>query len=408
MTTRDDCVELDLADPLGRVRDRFALPAGTVYLAGNSLGPPTVHSTERLTDFASLQWGHHLVAGWRNDGWMDAPLQLGRQLALRLGASPGEVVVCDSTTVNIYKLLHAAVRMRPDRRVIVAADEDFPTDSYLVDSVAASAGLQVRRLAPAAMASADHGDVAVVVCSHVHFRTAEVHDMATITTAAHAGGALVLWDLSHSAGVVPVQLTALDVDLAVGCTYKYLNGGPGAPAYCFVAERHHESLSNPLTGWLGHAVPFGFEPTYRPAAGLQRLVTGTPSVPAYVALATALDATADADIEVLHRKAMALGELFVGEVRRRLGEQVRMVSPVDPTRRGGHVALAHACGYEIVQALIARGVIGDFRAPDVMRFAFSPSFQRYTDAFDAAYHLAEVIHGEEYRDPSFAVRQTVT
>lgn len=412
-TTRQMCQQWDAQDPLAPVRSRFVLPDGMIYLDGNSLGPPTVDSAQALHDFATDQWAAHLIGGWRSDGWMDAPVRLGAAVAHYIGADADEVAVADSTTINLYKMVHAALRLRPDRRVLVAADEDFPTDTYVIDSIASQVGAVVRRCDPQSMASLDFSDVAAVVCSHVHFRTGVVNDLAGITAAAHAGGAVAVWDLSHSAGALAVTVNTDRVDLAVGCTYKYLNGGPGSPAYCFVARRHHADLSQPITGWLGHADPFAFEASYRPASGVQRLVTGTPSVASLVALERGLAATADVDIHQSRSKAVALTQLFIEVLQGNTSagpsnSLLSLVSPGDPHKRGNHVSFAHPNAYAIVQALIARGVIGDFRAPDVMRFGFAPAYLRFVDAFDAATHLNEVLASNEWRHPQFQVRDAVT
>ncbi len=408
MPDRDRCVALDRDDPLAGRRDRFDLPAGVIYLAGNSLGPPSADAPERLARFAREQWGAHLVGGWTADGWIELPRRLGARIAPLVGADADEVVVCDSTSVNLFKLLHAACDLRPDRPVIAAAADDFPTDRYLVDAVAAQRGRTVRRLDPLRVTAAELADSAVLVCSHVHYRTGRLYDMRSLTAAAHAGGALALWDVSHSVGALPLQLDVCAVDLAVGCTYKFLNGGPGAPALAFVARHAQEAMANPIAGWLGHAEPFAFAPAYRPAAGVGRLVAGTPDVAAMVCLDTALDVFDELDLAAARAKATALTDLFVQLIRGRLGDAFAVVSPREAQMRGSQVSLAHRDAYPIVQALIARGVVGDFRAPDVLRFGFAPLYLRHVDVFDAVSALADVMRAEDWRNPRYTRRAAVT
>jgi kynureninase len=404
MISREQCEELDHGDPLAGVRERFVLPAGVIYLDGNSLGPPTAATAEGLHSFAVDQWAAHLIGGWNNDGWMAAPATLGALVAPWIGADADEVIVCDSTTVQLYKLIHAALTMRRDRRLIIAADDDFPTDMFLVDSIAAARDCRVLRIDPDDLAAFDDDleDAALVLVSHVHYRSGALADMVAITARVHEHGALVLWDLSHSVGALPIDLHGCDADMAVGCTYKYLNGGPGAPAFAMVARRLHDQLAHPVTGWLGHAAPFAFEPTYRPAAGVAQLVTGTPSVTSNVALSFGLQAMVDIDVAVSRAKALQLVDTFVSVVESRLGEGApALISPRRFVTGGNHVAFAHPDGYAIVQALVARGVIGDFRAPDVMRFGFAAAYLRHVDAFDAAMCLADVIESGTFRDARF-------
>jgi kynureninase len=335
---------------------------------------------------------------------MAAPAALGAMVAPWIGADADEVIVCDSTTIQLYKLLHAALSMRPDRRLIVASGDDFPTDMFLVDSIAALRDCEVLRIEPEQLASLGDrlDDVAVVVVSHVHYRTGTLVDIADITALAHRHGALVLWDLSHSAGAVPVDLHGANADMAVGCTYKYLNGGPGAPAFAMVARRLHDRLDQPITGWLGHEAPFAFEAAYRPAPGVARLVTGTPSVTANVALAFGLRAMADIDAAASRAKSLRLIDTFVSVVEGRLGDDApKLISPRSFEQGGSHVAFAHPDGYAVVQALVARGVIGDFRAPDVIRFGVAAAYVRHVDVFDAATAFADVMSDGAFRNPRF-------
>lgn len=372
------------------------------------MGPPTVGAAGRLSEFATGQWGAHLIGGWTADGWIELPRRLGGRIAPLVGAHADEVTVCDSTSVNLFKLLHAACDLRPDRTVIVAAADDFPTDRYLVDAVAAQRGRAVRRIDPLQVAVADLADAAALVCSHVHFRTGRLHDMRALTATAHAAGALALWDVAHSVGAVPLEFDGCGVDLAVGCTYKFLNGGPGAPSFAYVARYLHGDLASPIAGWLGHAEPFAFAPAYRPAPGVARLVAGTPDVASLIALDTALDAFDGVDLAAARAKAIALGDLFMTLVAEHLGDAFSLVSPSDAAVRGNQVSLGHPDAYPIVQALIARGVVGDFREPDVLRFGFAPLYVRYVDVFDAVAALAEVMGTDEWREPGFGIRRPVT
>ena len=406
---RSECEQRDAADPLAPIRDRFVIPAHVIYLDGNSLGPMPVGAAAAMKRVTEQEWGERLIRGWNESGWMDAPLRLGRALAAALGARADEVIVADSTSINLFQLLVAALQLRPDRSTIVAADDDFPSDRYLVDSAAGLLRRRVERIDPADAIARIGRDTAVVVFSHVHYRSGLMLDMAAITRAAHAQGALALWDLSHSAGAVDLDLDGADVDFAIGCTYKYLNGGPGAPAFSFVHHRFHATMATPLTGWLGHDDPFAFEATYRPAPGVRRLQVGTPHILSMAALEAALEAVADVDWGLVRAKAMALTELFIELVESRLsGAGFVLASPEDPHRRGAHVSFEHRHGFEIVKALMARGVIGDFRVPDTCRFGFSPLITRYVDVWDAVAHLVCVIENEEWRDPAHAVRSFVT
>lgn len=379
-----------------------------IYLDGNSLGPPVRDAGARLQRFATDEWGTHLIGGWDRDGWISAGARLGRLIAPWVGAADDEVIVCDSTTINLHKLLHAALRLRPTRRVVLAAADDFPTDMYVVDAVAELCGCTVRRADAHSWRGIDLSDVAVGVLSHVHYRTGQLHDLAELTADLHAQGALALWDLSHSVGAVPIALDAADVDLAVGCTYKFLNGGPGAPAFAYVARGLQAATTTPIVGWLGHADPFAMAHRYRPAAGVERLVTGTPSVIGQIALEHALAAIGDVDVAHVRQKAMALGELFTDLVDQELPGVFTLHSPRQPTQRGGHIALGHPDGYAIIQALIARGVVGDFRAPDVLRFGFASMYLSFTQVFDAAMILSEVMRSGAYEDFRSAQRGRVT
>lgn len=412
MTVADNEVAaLDAADPLGHLRDLFHLPAGVLYLDGNSLGPPPKAAFVELEQAARQEWGEGLIRSWNDAGWFTLTDTLGDQVGRLIGADPGETVVSDATSINIYKALHAALALRPDRRTILAERDSFPTDLYIAERVAASrVGTTLRLAAGSAdLASQIDGETAVVLVNHVDYRTGALRDMAELTRRAHEAGAVVVWDLCHSAGVVPIDLDATQADFAVGCTYKYLNGGPGAPAFIFAARRHHERLTQPLSGWWTHSQPFAMESRYRPAGGIPRLLCGTQPILSMRALKAALDLLDGIDIAAIRAKSLALTQLFIERVEPICSDfGAAIVTPREGSRRGSHVAITHGHAYPAVQALIARGVIGDFRAPDIMRFGFAPLYLRYRDVADAADALRDVLASEAWRDPKFATPNLVT
>lgn len=389
----------DAADPLRGFRDRFALPDGVIYLDGNSLGPLPRAAPARIEAAMTGEWGAGLIRSWNEAGWIDAPARVGGKIAGLIGAAPHEVVCADSTSVNLFKLLAAGVRARPDRRVILTEAGNFPTDLYIARGVAdLFPGVEVRAAPRGAVEDAIDAEVAVVMLTHVHYKTAQRWDMAAITRRAHAAGALVLWDLSHSAGAVAVDLRGCEADLAVGCGYKYLNGGPGAPAFLFVAEALQAHLSSPMSGWMGHARAFDFSDDYQPAAGVSRFLCGTPPVLALAALEVGVDLALEAQIAAVAAKSAALWDLFAGQVGARLSPfGLELISPRDPAARGSHIAFTHPRGYRIVQALIDRGVIGDFREPDVLRFGLTPLYLRFEDVWRAVESLHEVMRDEAWR-----------
>jgi len=398
MTTREECASLDAGDPLAPYRDRFQLPEGVIYLDGNSLGALPKAAVERAHGVIAEQWGSSLIRSWNDADWMELPFKTGDQIARLIGAEEGEVVACDSTSVNLFKLLAAAFAMRPERRVLLTEIDNFPTDNYVAEGVSDFLGERAeRRLAPAdKIIGAIDSNTAVVSLTHVNYRTGRIHDMAAINEAAVAHGALTLWDLSHSAGAIPLDLNDSGSDLAVGCGYKYLNGGPGAPAYLFVAKRHHAAIRQPISGWMGHAVPFEFAFQFRPALGIARMLSGTPPVIALAILESGLDILAEAGMAVLHEKSIALCELFMARIGKSCASHgLKLLSPRDSAERGSQVSYAFENGFGAVQALIARGMIGDFREPDVMRFGFAPLYIRYVDVWDAAEALTAVLDGEE-------------
>jgi kynureninase len=414
--TLDAVRALDSDDPLRGFRDRFVLPEGVVYLDGNSLGAMPKTVPERVAGMLHEEWGRHLIGGWLQDGWMDKPLALGDRLAPLIGAGAGEVAVVDTTSVNLFKLLSAALAMRPDRPVILSNAENFPTDLYMAQGLIAQLGgrHELRLVAEDEVAAAIDETVAVVMLTETNFKTGAVFDMAAITRAAHDAGALTLWDLAHSAGAFPVDLNGAAADFAVGCSYKYLNAGPGGPAWLFVAARHQAEARQPLTGWLGHDRPFDFDLAYRPAEGIRRHVCSSPGVLGLVAFEAALDLMLEADMEAIRAKSVALCDLFIRLVEQECGDAgFRLISPREagltaPWIRGSQVSFAHPDGYGIVQALIARGVVGDFRDPNVMRFGFAPLYQRYEDVWDAVAALRTVIEGGEHLSEAYRQRASVT
>ena len=407
--TLGDARALDAADPLRFARERFGLPHGLIYLDGNSLGALPKDTAGRVTELVERQWGDDLIAGWTKHGWIDAPVRIAAKLAPLLGAKADELLIGDSTSVALFKLLGAAVQARPGRATILTEQRNFPTDLYVAQGlVSLVPGLELKAVAADEMQSAIGDDTAVVMLTHVDYRSAARHDIRAINEAAHASGALTLWDLSHSAGAVALDLDEDDCDLALGCGYKYLNGGPGAPAFIFIADRLQDELRSPVSGWMGHAEPFAFDEAYRPAHGIRRFLTGTPSILAMAALDAGLDTFEGIAVADLEAKQQRLSQLFIKQVEARCGDEVRLASPREPGQRGSHVSFAHANGYAVIQALIARGVIGDFRAPDLMRFGFAPLYNGFEDVWRAAEAMAEVIVGREWDQPRFLERARVT
>jgi kynureninase len=410
--TRADALRLDADDPLAVLRDRFLLPEGVIYLDGNSLGALPRLVPARMERALKQEWGEGLIRSWNDAGWYPAPQRVGARIARLVGAAADEVIVADSISVNLFKVLVAALRLRPGRRRILGELGSFPTDVYVASGVAGLMQAEfVAVEADQVMASIDE-QVAVVSLTHVNYKTGRIHDMAAITRRAHECGALVVWDLAHTAGAVPCDLTACEADFAVGCGYKYLNGGPGAPAFVMVASRHQAAVDQPLRGWHGHARPFAFVDEYEPAAGVDRMLVGTAPQLSLIALEAALEAFDGVEMQALRAKSVALTELFI----RLVDEQVQadapvfgLASPRDPHGRGSQVSLTHPDGgYAIVQALIARGVIGDYRAPDVLRFGFAPLYVRHVDVWDAVVALREVMASGEWREPRFQARKAVT
>ncbi|MDE2149122.1 MAG: kynureninase [Gammaproteobacteria bacterium] len=409
--TRADCLALDQADPLAALRRRFALPPRTIYLDGNSLGALPRDTPAHLAAVVREQWGRGLIRSWPAAGWIDAPRRVGDKIGRLIGARRGEVVVCDSVSVNLYKLLAAALRLRPRRRTILCEAGDFPTDRYIAEGLVdrLGDGYRLRCVAPTRLAAALDRDTAVLLLSHVNYRSGAMHDLAGLTAAAHRSGTLVLWDLSHSAGIVPLRLAAAEVDFAVGCGYKFLNGGPGAPAFAYVARHLQPRLVQPLHGWFGHARPFAFTADYRPAAGIDRLLVGTAPILGLAALESAIDLLLQVPIRQLREKSLRLSTLLIRRIQGELQHYgLSIVTPSHQARRGSQVSLRHRRAWPICQALIAAGVITDFRAPDVLRFGLAPAYLRYVDAWDAITRLRRIMRTEAWRDRQYARRSRVT
>lgn len=408
MVTRAQAAELDAADPLRAVRDRFLLPEGVIYLDGNSLGALPRSTPDRIAHVVRHEWGERLIRSWNEAGWWTASRRVAGLLAPLLGCDAGEIAVADSTSVNLFKLLVAGLRMRPERNVVVAERYAFPTDVYLAGSATELTGGELRLIDdPAQLPAALDDRVAVVCLSHVDFRSGAMWPAVQTTALAHEAGALMLWDLCHSTGALDVDLGNWNADLAVGCGYKYLNGGPGAPSYVFVNSEHHSYLRTPLPGWHGHADPFAMIPDYVPAPGIGQFTGGTPPMLSLLALEDALHAFGGVSTTDLAAKARALTSLFV-ELTTEPGSGPVLASPPGPDQRGAQIALRFGHAFGLVQALIDRGVIGDFRAPDIARFGFAPAYVRYVDVFDAATTIAQVIETKEYFAERYSARSTVT
>ena len=403
-----DARALDEADPLAFARGRFRLPRGIIYLDGNSLGALPAAAPQALSNTAEQQWGEDLIASWNLHQWIDWPTRIAARLVPILGARASELLIADSTSISLFKLLAAAVRARPGRRTIVTQKRNFPTDLYVAAGLADMLGLRLKAVEPEDILPAIDGDTAVLTLTHVDYRSASVHDMRRINDAARSKGALVVWDLSHSAGALELELNASGCELAVGCGYKYLNGGPGAPAFLYVSEGLQEELANPLQGWMGHAEPFAFLDDYRPSEGIVRFLTGTPSILAMAALDAGLATFEGLAMRDIAAKSRSLSQTFIGEVERRCGSKVRLSSPTDPAQRGSHVVFAHHEGYAVMQALIARGVIGDFRAPDLMRFGFAPLYNSHAEIVSAAEILGDILEKDEWDQQRFKSRSKVT
>jgi kynureninase len=399
----------DAHDPLRALRDRFELPPNVVYLDGNSLGALPRATRQRIAHVVADEWGAGLIRSWNDCDWIGAPRRVGDKIAGLIGAAPGEVIVADSTSANLFKLISVALAARPGRREVLSEPGNFPSDLYVIDGALRGMADRSVRLEPAhRLIDCIGEDTALVVLTHVHYKSAAMHDMRAITARAHEKGALVLWDLSHSAGALHVDLNGCDADFAVGCGYKYLNGGPGAPAFLFVARRHQASCRSPLSGWMGHERPFDFVDGYAPAAGIERFLCGTPPILGLLSLECGVDLLLEAGTTALQAKSEQLCQLFIALVQEMCGDQLQLLSPADPRQRGSHLAYVHPNGYAVMRALIDRGVIGDFRAPDTLRFGFAPLYTRYEDVWQAVVTLRDVLQTQCWSEPRYAVRAAVT
>lgn len=416
MKTREDCLALDAADALAGLKDRFELPPGVIYLDGNSLGAKPRAAAARAAEVIGREWGHDLIRSWNTAGWFEAPSRLGDKLARVVGAGDGQVVVTDTTSLNIFKVLAAALRIQqrdqPARKVIVSERDNFPTDLYMIQGMIdfLDQGYELRLTdADLSLEEALDADVAVLLLSHVNYRSGAMYDMAAVSRLAHERGALVIWDLAHAAGAVPLQLEADEADFAVGCTYKYLNGGPGSPAFLWVAPRHMDHFWQPLSGWWGHSNPFEMSSRYDPAQGIRRFLCGTQPIVSMSLVECGLDLALEADMQAVRAKSLAQADLFIALVERRCAAHpLTLVTPREHARRGSHVSFLHPEGYAVMQALIARGVIGDYREPELLRFGLTPLYLSYADVWDAVEILRDVLDTRAWDRPEFRQRAAVT
>ncbi|MBT8768391.1 kynureninase [Metapseudomonas boanensis] len=416
MTTREHCLALDAQDSLAHLRADFALPEGVIYLDGNSLGARPAAAQERARQVLAEEWGDGLVRSWNTAGWRALPERLGNKLAQLIGAAEDEVVVTDTTSINLFKVLVAALRVQanrdPSRKVIVSEASNFPTDLYMAEGLAdmLQQGYSLRLVqSPEELPAAIGADTAVVMITHVNYKTGYLHDMAALTALAHECGALAIWDLAHSAGAVPVDLKGANADYAIGCTYKYLNGGPGSPAFVWVAPHLRDLVWQPLTGWWGHARQFGMETSYEPAPGIGRYLCGTQPITSLALVECGLDVFAKTDMQALRCKSLALTDLFINLVQQRCAKHpLTLVTPLEHAHRGSHVSFEHPEGYALIQALIERGVIGDYREPRIMRFGFTPLYTSFADVWDAAEILGEILDSGIWQQERFRVRHKVT
>lgn len=416
MPTRQACLQADQQDPLASLKAHFELPAGVLYMDGNSLGVLPKAAAARSAQVIQKEWGQGLIRSWNDAGWFDLPSRLGDKLGQLIGAGAGQVVVTDTTSLNLFKSLAAALRIQqhaaPQRKVIVSERDNFPTDLYMIQGMIdlLQQGYEMRLVdEDLSLAQALDDTVAVLLLSHVNYRTGYLYDMESVTAQAHATGALTIWDLAHSAGAVPVDLTRSNADFAVGCTYKYLNGGPGAPAYIWVAPRHTDSFWQPLSGWWGHQRPFDMAVAYEPAGGIRRYLCGTQPIVSLSLVECGLDISLQANMNDVRQKSLALGDLFIELVEQRCTDHpLTLITPREHAHRGSHISVRHPNGYAVMQALIARGVIGDYREPEVLRFGLTPLYLGYTDVWDAVEILKEVLDSKVWQQPEFSQRGAVT
>lgn len=407
----DKIAALDRNDPLAKKRAEFQIPKGVIYLDGNSLGCLPERVTRRMSSTVSAEWGQSLIRGWNQHDWIGLPRRVGARIAPIIGADESDVIACDSTSLNLVKCLSAALKLNADRKIILSDTGNFPTDLYMAQGLAAALEKdhELKLVAPEEIEAALTEDIAVLMLTEVDFCTGRRYDMKALTAAAQARGILTVWDLSHSAGALPVDLKGAHADFAIGCSYKYFNGGPGAPAFIYVRHDHLPHVQPLLSGWMGHEAPFAFDLDYRPAEGMERMTAGTPPILGLSALEAALEVWDDVDMADIRAKSMALGDLFIEEVERRCeGYGLTLASPRNADERGSHVSFHHADGYAIMQALISEGVIGDFRAPDIVRFGFAPLYVSYRDVADAAATLERILKTGLWKNAMFQTRAKVT
>ncbi|MCW3478414.1 kynureninase [Neisseriaceae bacterium JH1-16] len=416
MFTLEECRQADTRDPLGPLKQRFSLPDGVIYLDGNSLGVLPNTARARSTEVIDQEWGVGLIRSWNTANWFELPSRLGNKLGQLLGAHEDEVVITDTTSLNLFKALAAALRIqqetRPQRRVIVSERDNFPTDLYMIQGMIdfLQQGYELRLIDDELpLEAALDEDVAVLLLSHVNYRTGALYDMAAVTAQAHQYGVLTIWDLAHAAGAVPVDLNGADADFAVGCTYKYLNGGPGSPAFIWVSQRHQDRFWQPLSGWWGHQRPFDMATEYQPATGIRRFLCGTQPILSMSLVECGLDVALEADMDQLRAKSLALTDLFIALVEERCkGHPLTLVTPRDHQKRGSHVSFRHPEGFAVMQALIARGVIGDYREPEVLRFGITPLYLGYADVWNAVDILKDILDSRSWDKPEFKERTSVT
>jgi kynureninase len=411
LLTRGDLESLDRADPLRAFRDRFAIPEGVIYLDGNSLGAMPAATPARVRKVVEDEWGRDLIRSWNINGWIELQRNIGAKIGRLIGARDGETIVADSTSINVFKAVAAGLELRPDRKVILSEPDNFPTDLYVAQGLTRylGRGHTLRLAEPNEIERAITDDVAIVMLTHVNYRTGRMHDLRRITERAHAAGAIMLWDLAHSTGAVPVDVSGADVDLAVGCGYKYLNGGPGAPAFLYIAERHQPHIKPILSGWLGHAAPFAFEQSYRPGEGIDRAKVGAPPIISLAALEVGVDVMLDASIDAVRAKSVQQGVIFDRLVAQEIGRDIlALVSPSDPAMRGSQLCYAHPNAWPVMRALIDREVIGDFRMPNILRFGFTPLYLGYADLWDAVATLKAILAERAWDRPEYHALATVT
>ena len=408
----DEVTALDKADSLAPKRLEFDLPDNTIYLDGNSLGALPIAVKSKVADVVSQQWGSHLISSWNSHSWIDLPINVGEKIAPLIGAAQGQVICCDSTSVNLFKVLSSALSLNPERNLVLSTQDNFPTDLYMVQGLSDLLGpdlCQLQLVQEQHIEQHLNDSVAVLLLTQVNFRTGQLLNMEKLTRLAHDKGILVVWDLAHSAGALPVELDKCNVDFAVGCGYKYLNGGPGAPAFLYVAKRHHALVKQPLSGWMGHAAPFSFDSTYKTAKNINQFQCGTPSIISLSALDSALDVWQDVDMLHIRQKSLALSNVFIKLVQKHECLQtLQLCSPAIESERGSQLAFSHENAFAICQALIEEGVIADFRAPNILRFGFTPLYTSFEDIWKAVTILANIIKSDFYKEPRFSLTVKVT